>query len=181
MKVPEGHFFVLGNNRDTLAIKGKLPKGALLKPKLRWLISLVVIVAFLFLGRTPDGKLIMAFDHGVETLKIQESSSAMPSGKLQEWRGIYGGLSQPGQLVVKDQRSWEDLWRKLFRDPAPTIDFDRYMVVAIFMGLQRTGGYAVTILSAEEREGKLVISYRETVPGPGDYVTQALTTPYHIK
>lgn len=148
-----------------------------MEPRLRWVISLVAIVAFLFLEGTPGGKLILAFDHVVEALKI----SGIPLGDLQEWRGIYGGLSQPGQLVIKDQQSWENLWQKMFRDSAPAIDFDRSMVVAIFMGLQRTGGYAVTILSAEEREGQLVISYQETVPGPGDYVTQALTAPYHIK
>ncbi|MBI3015510.1 MAG: protease complex subunit PrcB family protein, partial [Candidatus Tectomicrobia bacterium] len=38
-----------------------------------------------------------------------------------------------------------------------------------------------TILSVQEREGVLYVRYRERRPQPGEFVTQAFTTPYHVR
>ena len=59
-------------------------------------------------------------------------------------------------------------------------DFGKHMLVAISMGQQPTGGYAVSIEDAVEFEGVLTVRYRERAP-KGDFVTQALTFPYHLK
>jgi hypothetical protein len=49
------------------------------------------------------------------------------------------------------------------------------------MGMRLTGGYAVEILGAEEHDGILTIRYRERSPRPNEFVTQAVTAPFHVR
>jgi PrcB C-terminal len=60
------------------------------------------------------------------------------------------------------------------------VDFDREMVVGIFLGEKSTGGYEVEIVRAEQRDSSLYFYYREKAPPPGAMVTQALTQPFHL-
>ena len=63
---------------------------------------------------------------------------------------------------------------------APIVDFDREMVVGIFLGEKSTGGYEVEIVRAERRDSSLYFYYREESPPPNAMVTQALTQPFHL-
>jgi hypothetical protein len=47
--------------------------------------------------------------------------------------------------------------------------------------MRRTGGFSVHILGVEERDGVLYVRYRERAPRPDQFVTQALTAPYHVR
>jgi hypothetical protein len=99
-----------------------------------------------------------------------------------EWKGSHGGPRVPTQLVARNDAEWQGL-ATLFglRPPVPPIDFARQMVVAVGLGERSTGGYAVTILAAEERAGVLYVRYQEHQPRAGDLVIQVITTPYHVR
>jgi hypothetical protein len=108
------------------------------------------------------------------------SIQASPADR--EWKGGHGGPPTPTQMVARSESEWQRL-AALFglRPPLPPIDFSRQMVVAVGLGQRPTGGHAVAILSVEERGGALYVRYREQRPRPGDFVTQVLTTPYHVR
>jgi hypothetical protein len=65
--------------------------------------------------------------------------------------------------------------------PDSGFDFSAYMLVAISMGQKPTGGYWVEINDVIRRDDVLSVRYREHIPGQNEYVTQALTAPFHIK
>ncbi len=100
-------------------------------------------------------------------------------------KGYRSGVRAPLQIVARNQDEWTALWRQhvssdsIFRPP-PTIDFDKEVVVALFLGDKPTGGYDVQISRAEQSSESLTIYYREKSPSPGSMVTQALTQPFHI-
>jgi len=54
------------------------------------------------------------------------------------------------------------------------------VLVAVFQGEQRTGGYGVHITSIERRGDQLVVTATFTEPKQDSIVTQALTSPAHI-
>ena len=60
------------------------------------------------------------------------------------------------------------------------IDFNREIVVAIFLGEKPTGGFAVEIVRVGRQNGEFVVDYKEINPASGAMVTQALTQPFHI-
>lgn len=102
-------------------------------------------------------------------------------------QGTQSGVQEPRSLVIKSAEEWETLLQT-HRMPhtsaasgAP-IDFNREMVVAVFMGKKSSGGYgiAITRIEANYENQQLRITVRERNPPPNTLSTQALTQPYHI-
>ena len=65
-------------------------------------------------------------------------------------------------------------------DGVATADFSKEMAVAVFMGSRPSAGFTVEIVSAAEKDGKVIVGYRETMPPPGALSAQILTSPYHF-
>jgi PrcB C-terminal len=100
-------------------------------------------------------------------------------------KGYRSGVRESLQIVARNQTEWDSLWKRHLSvetnpPPAPAIDFNKQIVVAVFLGEKPTGGYDVEIIRAEQTDGALVIHYREKNPPPGGIVIQALTQPFHI-
>ncbi len=101
-----------------------------------------------------------------------------------EWRGTHSIQKTPLARLITSDSQWHDLWRGLLGAAVkapPPVDFRDYVVAVVFLGERRTGGYGVEFLEPLINEKKMVILYKERRPGPGSFVTQALTQPYHIK
>ena len=101
-------------------------------------------------------------------------------------QGVRSGLRERKFVTVVTAKEWKDLWLAhqsgVSSGPqAPQVDFQEEMVVGVFSGEKRTGGYGIEIKRVELNAGKqLVILWVETAPAPGAMVLQALTQPYHI-
>jgi hypothetical protein len=104
-------------------------------------------------------------------------------------RGTDSGYQSASQMVINNSERWNDLWQQHTYNtepppPVPQVDFTPYSVVAVFAGEQPTGGYSVEILSVEtsgsQTQEQLAIRVQHRQPGAGDFVTEALTYPYHI-
>lgn len=99
--------------------------------------------------------------------------------------GSRSGVRQPLQIVLRTQDEWAALWQKhiageINSQPLASIDFNKDLVAAVFLGEKATGGYDVEIVRIERSGTALVIDYREKAPPTGGIVTQALTQPFHI-
>jgi hypothetical protein len=100
-------------------------------------------------------------------------------------KGYRSGVRAPLQIVARSQNEWTALWRQHASGdsssrPPPAIDFEKEVVVALFLGERPTGGYDVQISRAEQTNDGLTIYYREKDPPLGGMVIQALTQPFHI-
>jgi len=101
-------------------------------------------------------------------------------------KGVRSGLSERKLVIVVTAKEWKDLWLAhksgVSSGPqAPQVDFQEEMVVGVFSGEKRTGGYGIEIKRVELEAGKQVlVLWAETSPAPGSMVMEALTQPYHI-
>ncbi|MFN6480409.1 protease complex subunit PrcB family protein [Nostoc sp. DedQUE07] len=104
-------------------------------------------------------------------------------------RGTDSGYQSASQMVINNSERWIDLWQQHTYNtepppPVPQVDFTSYGVVAVFAGEKPTSGYSVEILSAEtsgsQTQEQLAITVQYRHPKAGDFVTEALTYPYHI-
>jgi hypothetical protein len=106
-------------------------------------------------------------------------------------RGADSGYQSASQTVIDNQEGWINLWQQHTSDtepppPVPQVDFTSYNVVAVFAGEKSTGGYSVEMLTVETRNFQtkdlpslvIVVEYRQ--PQPEDFVTEAMTYPYHM-
>jgi len=101
------------------------------------------------------------------------------------WEGQYCGINKAGSIIVTSEPAWQKLWQLVHSNytekiPEPTIDFNQYAVIGIFMGLHNTGGFTTKILDVKRDGDSLLVTIHETTPQPGALVTQALTQPYSV-
>jgi len=96
-------------------------------------------------------------------------------------KGISSQIDVARQAAVRSDAEWNMLWSQHAGDRArPAVDFNREMVLAVFLGTRPTAGFSVEIVGAREESGALVVSYREGRPPTGIVTAQVLTSPYHL-
>jgi PrcB C-terminal len=130
------------------------------------------------LGNPQGAYAQLAMDQ--KTRKVQTPLSIVTVEK-----GDRSSIRGPLQTIIRNQVEWQAFWKRhssTDTNPAftPSVDFDREIVVGIFLGEKSTGGYEVEIVRAERRDSSLYFYYREKSPPPGAMVTQALTQPFHL-
>lgn len=97
----------------------------------------------------------------------------------------YSGLQTARQSVITNAAQWRDLWRRhsvtqVEPGEPPSVDFDKNMVIAVAMGRQRTGGYAIEITRVVRVNDTLEVFVKETRPAQGSMLIQTLTSPVHF-
>lgn len=100
-------------------------------------------------------------------------------------RGLTSGLTQPDQVVIRDESAYLKLWARHAADIPkvglpPAVDFQREMVVVVALGNRPTGGYLVEVVDTELRNRRVRILVGETQPQPGTLQIQQVTQPYQI-
>ena len=114
---------------------------------------------------------------------VEGSGEDVPFRKLDQ--GAYSGITEATNRVIRAEGDWEKLWKRhgalrVPPEPAPAVDFEKEMVVAVLMGQKPTGGHAVEIKRIEATASRLRITVERNEPGPDAIVTQALTAPFHF-
>lgn len=102
-----------------------------------------------------------------------------------QWQGYYSGFTSPSRMVITTAQDWKEAWQKIHSlklpvPKTPKIDFAKQMVLAVFMGEKRSGGYEIKISKISKTEGGIFVEVAEKEPSPESLRTMALTSPYHI-
>lgn len=98
---------------------------------------------------------------------------------------IYSNHNSKMEYIIKDEIKWKEIWNIVYANIEPTpkiidIDFEKYMLIAVFQGIKNTGGYNIEIEKIIETVDTLEIYIKETKPSAEDMVSEALTQPCHI-
>ncbi len=104
---------------------------------------------------------------------------------IAEWKGNHCGITEQKHMVITDPKDWAELWKQVHRGKVPipevpTIDFNKNMVLAVFMGQKPTSGYAIQITEISRTNGEVVVKVKEVTPPKGAILLQVLTQPFHI-
>ena len=94
---------------------------------------------------------------------------------------MMSGIDRAEQLVARTAAEWQSLWQRHAPGrSAPTVDFAKSMVVAVFLGSRPSGGFQVEITGVRTDGKTLVVQWAERRPAPGQMAAQVLTAPSHI-
>lgn len=91
---------------------------------------------------------------------------------------IYGGPENASRRVITSQTQFNDLYKEMGWGAAPTIDFSRNNVVALFMGQKSNGGYSISVRKIEVLGDTTTVYIKTTQPD--GMATMAITAPYSI-
>lgn len=96
--------------------------------------------------------------------------------------GQNSGVRDPAWLVIREAPAWAELWRRHAgaTRPAPSIDFSRDMVIAVFTGIsQDASGVWITRIVREPDRVTVFYSLVDTKPLPMAQ-EPAPVLPFHI-
>jgi hypothetical protein len=84
-------------------------------------------------------------------------------------KNSHGGYTKSKTLVIKSQKELQEIYNQINMTrrpgfPIPEIDFDKEMVIALFMGEKTSGGFATTVEKVIENNNTLEIIVKETAP-----------------
>jgi len=117
--------------------------------------------------------LVAAKDAEFETVNFQTVIKSQSSGH--QFQASY---------LIGNQEQWNILWSKIRagtipREPPPEVDFNRYILLAHFMGARPSSGYEVEFVELFERGNKLYVRVLEIHPGPNCLTLTVITRPFH--
>ena len=98
----------------------------------------------------------------------------------------YSGLSESDRIVVRDEVTWQAMWKQVWRNAGrvpdlPAVDFSREMILVAALGTRGSGGYGILIDGATEAGADGIdVVIRSISPGTSCARTAALTQPVDI-
>lgn len=102
-----------------------------------------------------------------------------------EVKGTNSGIVGKRLQVIRDSAEFSTFWSEhaaIFAPvPAqPAVDFSSNMLVAVFSGTKRSGGYSVDVIRVDEYPDFVDVAVEHTEPGSSCVTTSALTQPHHV-
>ena len=88
-------------------------------------------------------------------------------------KGSQGPEKDQGGIVLRSQEEMQDAGLNY------SLDFNEYMLVAVFQGTKNTGGYSIEITRIEANDN-LDVYVEQSSPPEGAIVTQVITHPLHV-
>jgi hypothetical protein len=97
----------------------------------------------------------------------------------------YSGFAEQTQQIITTQVDLNIIWETAhshldLSKNAPTIDFNKNVILVVATGQRNSGGYLLKINQIIESEKNYNVDVLETKPGKGCMTTQALTSPYQM-
>lgn len=89
----------------------------------------------------------------------------------------------PNLIVFTDEQDFRNYYNQIHRTEiprpeTPSVDFEKYFVVFVSYGIQKTSGYSIEIRSIFTRKDNLVIKTVFITPPPESFQAQVITHPY---
>lgn len=123
-------------------------------------------------------------------LAIEAKGSKYPSEAIAELSinviasGQFSDETSESIEAIRSPSEYETLRNRLGEladlPKSANINFDEYMILAAFMGEQPTGGHEIRIDSVEFTFNSLRAAVNLVFPGPGCFVSQAVSQPFYI-
>ena len=113
-------------------------------------------------------------------LQIDGNSIGFQTISSSEYTGFSDRITKRLE-VINNQNYFEEAYfstDKDAQDPAPVIAFEKYLVIAIAMGEQNTGGYSIGVCSVIEADNYVQVNVESSLPGEGCPVDMSITYPY---
>ena len=88
-------------------------------------------------------------------------------------------------IVITSMDEWEAMWEKLHRfttprPELPDVDFAQHILLAVFAGEKRSGGYAIQVERVTQTDEIVMVYASEISPGPEEITIAQITFPYQI-
>lgn len=123
-------------------------------------------------------------DHKVEEVKFMPADAKFAVTRIIQ--DSFSAIKDQRKVVIRDAEALEKLWNEHFDGRGrvmapPKIDFEKEMVVGVFLGDGKSGCNTITITGARIENGKGVVEYLdEDISGPAAICPAVVTQPMDL-
>lgn len=96
-------------------------------------------------------------------------------------QGDLPGPGDGGVYAIRTSADWQTFQQERGLTWAINIDFNRDMVIAVFLGTRNSAGYKIELAEIRAEPWHAEVTYREIPPSATTPVAQMLTNPYILK
>lgn len=107
--------------------------------------------------------------------------------KKDEWKGVQCAVTEPRVAAFRHAETWKAFWEKAMAPysvrlaAVPPIDFEKEMVVGVFMGEKTTPNFEIEIRQIGPTPEALLVRYREITKMQGVFTPPFAIQPFHLK
>ena len=142
----------------------------------------IAFISLLFLNSSCNSKKKSVKDNTTEnkTLKTNQTQESNFTVLL---KGSHSNFEKPSLKVIKNNDELKQLFgvlnsTKSPSDKIPEVQFNKNIVVGLFMGTKNSSGFSIEINHIDYKPDETVIEYRETTP-KGRVMT-VMTSPFQL-
>lgn len=91
-------------------------------------------------------------------------------------------ITDRANYEIQNQAQLNELWAYIQGTPgaAPTIDFNKEEVLAVFDGTHASGGFSIDVDHITDQDGVRMVHVVRMIPGANCVLTDGITSPYQI-
>jgi hypothetical protein len=123
-----------------------------------------------------------------DTVTKTSKDSVIMTNTTVKWQELSSGrectIETAATLVISDGKQLDSLWAKAFSgydEPAkPVVDFSKNSVVALFLGVVKSGGHSISITSLQMENTGVKIGAEHKLPGKSCITSTAIEYPFYI-
>lgn len=109
---------------------------------------------------------------------IPHAYAASPAPRGTQAHGHLPGPGDGGVYALRTAQAWQKFQTDVRLNWDVSVDFNRDMVIAVFLGTRNTAGYKVDIREIRSEEHHTEITYSEGAPAATAMATQMISNPY---
>lgn len=111
--------------------------------------------------------------------EIKEEELIFKRLNISEFK-LKANLIPAQKITFHNENQWNDFWTRYGSGIEPKIDFDKYIVVGIFLGEKPSPGYGVEITKVRKARNEIIVEFIEYLPNPDLGYPGVLVYPYDI-
>ncbi len=107
----------------------------------------------------------------------------LPTGPVPgPWSGADSPMKDVRKMVIRNPGAWQSLWSQMGQTtPVPAVNFDDYLIVAVFAGEESTAGFSVAIEPPKEDPSDMTVYYKIVEPLPESSPEPIVTHPWAMR
>ena len=94
-------------------------------------------------------------------------------------KDAFGGREEKSNVIIKSEEELKSLYTEMQWNKMPNINFNKWNVVALFMGQMSSGGHGINVKTVTVEEQTATVHTFETTPD-GGLAPAVMTAPYCV-
>lgn len=144
-----------------------------------------VFLGTIFILIIMGGGIFLKYVSREKTETPNEAYQASPIAFTLIDQGSFSFEKEKKEVIIDNSDDLKKLWEEIYSPQSipenlPHVDFQKDIVIALFLGQRPTAGYVPEIVNVIDGSSEVIVVLREKSPPPDSLQAQVVTQPYAV-